>query len=108
LRSVLQNGRGEERVSDQFYIQGRIMLIALNGVEFEEVQSDLVVDNREIGGIFRVQRSLLNFIEALAVVIIELPLFLDRGRTEVVQLLVEQGAIVRVITGGGGRYRRKS
>ena len=52
LRSVFQRQRVEQRVTDQFHVDGGIMPVALNRVELEQSQFDLALHDVGISAIF--------------------------------------------------------
>ena len=53
---VTLSQRQEDRVPNQLDNNGRIVAIVLDLVEFKKIQSDLVVNQLPIRGIFNVQR----------------------------------------------------
>ena len=106
-RRVFEHKRIEQRVAHQFDIDRRIVAIALDLVEFQQRQVDLVIDDLVIGVVFGRERILWDRSQPGVEIRIELSLLVDARRAEIVDLFIQFHALVLVITGGCRRGRRK-
>ena len=97
VRRVILGERQEQRVADQFHDDGGIVFVALNVIELEEVEADLIVYQLPIGGVFRVHcRRRRLFVESFAPVGVELALLGDGFQTEIVQLGIQSDRLPRL------------
>jgi len=105
LGRVVVGERLEQSASDQFHIHGGVVPVALDAVQLEQLEPDLVVDETPVGGVFRLKRSegrLL--VEVLAPGDIGAALFRHAGRTYVIEQGIERdlfsglGVHVKVVT----------
>ncbi len=90
------------------------MLVILDAVEFEQVESDLVVDEPPVGGILDAEGGKRSLgAEALAPLRVDAALFRHAGGAHVVEQRIERDAFaglgidVLVVSGLGGTGGRK-
>jgi hypothetical protein len=113
---IFLSEREKESVSDEFDVDGGIVFVVLNCVEFEEIEGDLVVEETEVGSVLRVERVDGSFLlKTGAPVTIKLLLEGHGLWTDVVELGVECnqlagfgiGMLVIARAGGGNRGKGK-
>ena len=105
-RRVLQHVRGIKPVAQQFDINGRIVAVALNFIEFQPRGAERIVHDIDIGTLLRIERCRIESRDPR----FDVGLQATRGgyprRTVVIQQIIEVGAVVNVVA-DAGRIRRR-
>ncbi len=90
LGRVFQHQRVEQGVAGQLHVEGGVVAVALDGVQLEQAQGDLVLDQVVVGSVLRAQRLAADLgLEAPPPALQRLALLLQPGGAQVVHLLVE-------------------
>src|ERR1035437_5230628 len=100
---VLEYVRGEESVAQRFHVQLRRVLVAVDFVQVEQVERNLVLQDGEVGAVFRGQVAGLEIAQAVAELLVESTLFVEALLAKVVQHLVQVLLLVPMQARRGGR-----
>src|SRR5262249_45807980 len=95
---VVQDRGNEDGIPRQFHIYRRIVFVALDGVQVEQVQIQIVFHVLQIRLFFLTEGTCVPPIYAHLEILIELALRIHAGGTEVVEHFVELDSIVLVIS----------
>ena len=108
FRRIFQDVRRKQCIACQFDINRRIVFVALDRVQFQQREVQIILDNFKICPLFFVQRRWIQSIDATLKAFVKLSLGLDARRAVVVEHFVKCGAIVLVISGLCSADWRKS
>ena len=98
---VVEHVGREQRVAHQFDVDRGIVLETLDGVEFEQTQAGVALDDVEVGLLFLVQLRGIHGVGAVLYAFAEAALLLETGGAIVVEKIVEHLAVVLMVAGLG-------
>jgi len=108
FRSVVQHVGRVERIASELYIGGGIVLVALDFVELEQVQADIITNDTDIGTLLLIERRLIEGGKPAVKPLVKRARRFDAGGAPIVERFIERHSIVLVIAAGGGSDGRKS
>src|SRR6202041_2304023 len=97
LGRIVIGERLKKRSTQQFHVDGRVVLVILDAIEFEQAEGDLVVNQLPIGCVLNAERAKWRLgVETLAPMRIEATLFRHAGDTYIVEQRIERDGFARL------------
>ena len=105
LVGIFQNVGREQRVAQRFHVDGGVVLIAVDRVQIEQRERDLVLDDAQVGAILRAHPPRVQFAQTRLKALVKAPLLVQALRTHIVQEIVQLAAPILVQSHAGRRRR---
>src|SRR5262249_37403726 len=96
---VLQDKWSKERVAGEFHVHGGIVFEALDRIEVQQLQVELILDDLEIRLLLFIERRGIQGIHSRLNSVVKLTRRLNAGWTVVIQHFTEPHPVVLVISG---------
>ena len=106
LSRVFQDVGREQRVAQRFHVDGGVVLIAVDRVQIEQRERDLVLDDAQVGAILRAHPPRVQFAQTRLKALVKAPLLVQALRTHIVQEIVQMAPSI-LMQSHAGRSRRR-